>query len=69
MGRDSTGARAAETTVCVPERHVERLAAASAAAGVTLTEIGTISSGAGRARFLGPDGGEFAFVNPSFSHF
>jgi thiamine-monophosphate kinase len=64
-----TGGDDYEVLASVPERHVERLAAASAAAGVTLTEIGTISGGAGRARFLGPDGGELAFVNPSFSHF
>jgi thiamine-monophosphate kinase len=64
-----TGGDDYEVLASVPEHDVERLAATAAAAGVTITEIGTILSGAARARFLGPDGRELAFVTPSFSHF
>jgi thiamine monophosphate kinase len=44
------------------------LAAAAEAAGVALTEIGTVAEGRG-ARFLDRAGNALLFKQPSFSHF
>ena len=64
-----TGGDDYEVLASVAESEVGDLAAEAAAAGVTATEIGTFEVGEGRARFLGRDGAELAFVRPSFSHF
>jgi thiamine-monophosphate kinase len=64
-----TGGDDYEVLASVAESEVGDLAAEAAAAGVTVTEIGTFEVGEGKARFLGPDGAELAFVRPSFSHF
>ena len=64
-----TGGDDYEVLASVAESEVGDLAAEAAAAGVALTDIGTIEDGEGKARFLGRDGTELAFVRASFSHF
>jgi thiamine-monophosphate kinase len=64
-----TGGDDYEVVASIAESEVGNLAAEGAAAGVTTTVIGTVGGGDGKARFLGRDGTELAFVRPSFSHF
>jgi thiamine-monophosphate kinase len=64
-----TGGDDYEVLASVAESEVGILAAEAAAAGITLTEIGAIEDGEGKARFLRRDGTELAFVRASFSHF
>jgi thiamine-monophosphate kinase len=64
-----TGGDDYEVLASVGESEVGNLAAEAAVAGVTTTEIGAVGIGEGKARFLGRDGTELAFVRPSFSHF
>jgi thiamine-monophosphate kinase len=64
-----TGGDDYEVVASIAESEVGDLAAEGAAAGVTTTVIGTVGGGDGKARFLGRDGTELAFVRPSFSHF
>jgi thiamine-monophosphate kinase len=58
-----------EVLVGVPARKVERLRKAARAVGVTITEIGRVAAGTGRARLVDADGRVLEFVRPSFSHF
>jgi thiamine-monophosphate kinase len=63
-----TGGDDYEVLACVPAEEVEALRRAAAAAGVALTEIGTVGAGEG-ARLLDAKGKALALAHPSFSHF
>jgi thiamine-monophosphate kinase len=58
-----------EVLACVPSGKVEALRQEASAAGVAVTEIGTVIAGQGEARFLGADGRPLALVQTSYSHF
>ena len=64
-----TGGDDYEVLASVPPHSVGSLVAEGLASGVTVTEIGIMAVGEGKARFLGRDGTELSFVRPSFSHF
>jgi thiamine-monophosphate kinase len=63
-----TGGDDYEVLVCVPAPKVEALRREASAAGVALTEIGTVGAGEG-ARLLDAHGKPLALAHPSFSHF
>jgi thiamine-monophosphate kinase len=58
-----------EVLACVPAGKVEALSQQASAAGVLVSEIGTVARGEGEARFLGADGEPLVFAQASFSHF
>jgi thiamine-monophosphate kinase len=58
-----------EILACVPADKVEALRQQASAAGVAVTEIGSVVTGQGEARFRDADGKSLAFAHPSFSHF
>jgi thiamine-monophosphate kinase len=64
-----TGGDDYEVLATVPARKVAALRRQASAAGVPVTEIGTVTAGKGTARFLGRDGERLVFAHPSFSHF
>jgi thiamine-monophosphate kinase len=64
-----TGGDDYEVLACVPAGKVEALSQQASAAGVLVSEIGTVTRGEGEARFLGTDGEQLAFAQTSFSHF
>src|SRR5712672_550111 len=64
-----TGGDDYEVLAAVPGRDTERLRHAAKQAGVAITEIGRVSAGSGRARFVGREGRALEFARPSFSHF
>jgi thiamine-monophosphate kinase len=64
-----TGGDDYEVLAAAPGRDAERLRQAAKLAGVAITEIGRVSAGSGRARFVGGDGRPLEFARPSFSHF
>jgi len=64
-----TGGDDYEVLASVPPHSVGSLVAEGLTSGVTVTEIGIMAVGEGKARFLGRDGTELSFVRPSFSHF
>jgi thiamine-monophosphate kinase len=64
-----TGGDDYEVLAAVPAGKVAALCRAAAAAGVAMTEIGTVVAGQGEARFVGKDGKPLALAHPSFSHF
>lgn len=64
-----TGGDDYEVVATVPDAAMPALAAAAAAAGVSLTAIGSIRSGAPVASFIDTAGNALAFKRPSFSHF
>ena len=64
-----TGGDDYEVLATVPARKVAALRRQASAAGVAVTEIGTVTAGKGTARFLDRDGKRLAFAHPSFSHF
>jgi thiamine-monophosphate kinase len=64
-----TGGDDYEIVATVPAAALGRLIAEAAAAGVALTEIGTISEPQGSVRFLDAAGNSMVFKEPAFSHF
>lgn len=64
-----TGGDDYEVVACVPAGKVETLRQQALAAGVAVTEIGAVTAGQGKARFLDRDGQPLVFRQPSFSHF
>jgi thiamine-monophosphate kinase len=64
-----TGGDDYEVVACVPAGKVETLRQQASAAGVAVTEIGTVTAGQGEARFLESNGRPLVFRRPSFSHF
>jgi thiamine-monophosphate kinase len=58
-----------EVLACVPADKVEALRRQASAAGVAVTEIGTVIAGQGEARFLGADGKPLVLTQTSYSHF
>jgi len=64
-----TGGDDYEILASVPPRKLAGLRRAAKAAGVTITEIGRMSPGTGRARFVDGNGKALSFERPSFSHF
>ena len=64
-----TGGDDYEVLACVPPGKVEALRRQASAAGVAVTEIGTVAAGQGEARFLDRNGKPLALAHPSFSHF
>jgi thiamine-monophosphate kinase len=58
-----------EVVAAVPPGSVEALRQQASAAGVAVTEIGTVVPGEGRARFVGDEGRPLELAHPSFSHF
>jgi thiamine-monophosphate kinase len=64
-----TGGDDYEVLAALPGRDTERLRKAAKQAGVIIAEIGRMSAGSGRARFLDQHGRPLKFVRPSFSHF
>ncbi len=64
-----TGGDDYEVLATVPARKVAALRRQASAAGVPVTEIGTVTAEKGTARFLGRDGKRLVFAHPSFSHF
>src|SRR5262245_18701340 len=68
IGTIVTGGDDYEVLACVPAEEVEALRREASAAGVALTEIGTVGAGEG-ARLLDPTGGALTLAYPSFSHF
>jgi thiamine-monophosphate kinase len=63
-----TGGDDYEIVCTVPADKADSFGAAAKAAGVPVSEIGTISAGEG-ARFLSADGAPLTLVHASFSHF
>jgi thiamine-monophosphate kinase len=63
-----TGGDDYEVLACVPAQEVEALRREASAAGVALTEIGTVGAGEG-ARLLDAKGKALTLAHPSFSHF
>jgi thiamine-monophosphate kinase len=57
-----------EVLACVPAQEVEALRREASAAGVALTEIGTVGAGQG-VRLLDAKGKPLSLAHPSFSHF
>ena len=64
-----TGGDDYEILACVPAGKVAALRQQASAAGVALTEIGSVVAGQGKARFLDAEGKALALARPSFSHF
>ena len=64
-----TGGDDYEVLACVPADAVEALRRQASAAGIALTEIGTVAAGQGQARFVDALGKPLALAHPSFSHF
>jgi thiamine-monophosphate kinase len=64
-----TGGDDYEIIAAVPAAALDSLAAQARAAGVALTEIGTIRRDAGALQFLNHAGHPLVFKQPSFSHF
>ncbi len=64
-----TGGDDYEILATVPAAQLAAFCSDAAARGVALSEIGTITEGAGEARFVGRDGQPLKFARPSFSHF
>jgi thiamine-monophosphate kinase len=64
-----TGGDDYEVLATVPPAAVEALRRDAAAAGVATTEIGTVTTGEGQARFLGPDSKQLVLRHSSYSHF
>ncbi|MGA7486372.1 MAG: thiamine-phosphate kinase [Xanthobacteraceae bacterium] len=64
-----TGGDDYEVLASVPSGEVAAMRRAASAAGVALTEIGTVGAGAGQARFLDARGKPLALERASFSHF
>jgi thiamine-monophosphate kinase len=64
-----TGGDDYEVLACVPADAVEALRRQASAAGIALTEIGTVAAGQGQARFVDARGKPLALAHPSFSHF
>jgi thiamine-monophosphate kinase len=64
-----TGGDDYEIAATVPIGRIETLRREASAAGVAVTEIGTVSSGEGKARLVGRDGTPLVLARPSFSHF
>ena len=64
-----TGGDDYQVLATVPARKVAAFRKAASAAGVAVTDIGTVAAGTGVPRFLGEDGKPLAFVHASFSHF
>src|SRR5215813_5666685 len=64
-----TGGDDYEVVACVPAAKVEPMRQQASAAGVAITDIGVVTAGQGKARFLGRDGQPLVFWQPSFSHF
>jgi thiamine-monophosphate kinase len=64
-----TGGDDYEVVACVPAGKVETFRQQASAAGVAVTEIGTVTAGQGEARFLDSNGRPLVFRRPSFSHF
>lgn len=63
-----TGGDDFEIVCTVPPDRADSFKAAAQAAGVPVSEIGTVAAGEG-VRFLSPDGKALAFKRLSFSHF
>src|SRR5262245_3925644 len=68
IGTIVTGGDDYEVLACVPAQKVKALRREASAAGVALTEIGTVAAGEG-ARLLDAHGKPLALAHPSFSHF
>jgi thiamine-monophosphate kinase len=64
-----TGGDDYEVLATVPPGKLAALRRRAATAGVPMTEIGTVTSEKGTARFIGRDGKRLVFAHPSFSHF
>lgn len=58
-----------EILATVPPGNVAALISEAAAAGVTVTEIGRVEAGQGRATFVARDGPPLTFARTAFSHF
>jgi thiamine-monophosphate kinase len=58
-----------EVLACVPPDKLEALRRQATAAGVAITDIGTVAAGQGQARFVDARGQPLALARPSFSHF
>jgi thiamine-monophosphate kinase len=58
-----------EVLACVPPDKLEALRRQATAAGVAITDIGTVAAGHGQARFVDARGQPLALAHPSFSHF
>jgi thiamine-monophosphate kinase len=64
-----TGGDDYEVLACVPAAQVDAFCRQASAAGVAVTEIGTVTAGQGQARFLDAHGKPLTLAHPSFSHF
>jgi thiamine-monophosphate kinase len=64
-----TGGDDYEIVATVTAGRVATLRQQAAAAGVAVTEIGTVVAGQGKARLIGANGKPLALSHPSFSHF
>jgi thiamine-monophosphate kinase len=64
-----TGGDDYEVLACVPAKKVEALRQEASAAGVAVSEIGTVVAGQGEARLLGLDGKPLVLAQTSYSHF
>ena len=64
-----TGGDDFEVLACVPANKVEALRRHAAAAGVAVTEIGTVKAGEGETHFRDRHGEPLVLARPSFSHF
>jgi thiamine-monophosphate kinase len=64
-----TGGDDYEVLLTMPPRRVAAFRKAASAAGVVVTEIGTIVRGVAAPRFFDSHGKPLAFARPSFSHF
>jgi len=69
LERALTGGDDYEIVCTVPPKKAASFKAASAKAGVPVVEIGVITKGSARPRFLGSDGKPLTFKQLSFSHF
>ena len=58
-----------EVLACVPPDKLEGLRRQATAAGVAITDIGTVAAGQGQARFVDARGAPLALAHSSFSHF
>ena len=58
-----------EVLACVPPDKLEALRRQATAAGVAITDIGTVAAGQGQARFVDARGRPLVLAHPSFSHF
>jgi thiamine-monophosphate kinase len=64
-----TGGDDYEVLACVPPGKVAGLRREASAAGIAITEIGTVAAGQGQTCFLDAQGEPLALAHPSFSHF